>query len=125
MTDIIILLIVAVIIGFALKGSIKHFKGEGQRLRRRRKRSDSGKGKKGPGAYMTRWGRSYFILKECTVIIRRRSVVRALNQIEGVSAEVNLKKKQAVVSYDRPVDERRLEQAVEHVGYTVSSVEKR
>ena len=55
----------------------------------------------------------------------RRSVIRALNQIEGVSAEVNLKKKQAVVSYDRPVDERRLEQAVEHVGYTVSSVEKR
>lgn len=55
----------------------------------------------------------------------RRSVTNALNQIDGVSAEVNLKKKQAVVSYDRPVDQNSLKEAVESAGFTVRSMEKR
>ena len=123
MTDIIILLIVAVIIGFALKGSIKHFKGEGACCGGGGKGLIQGRGKK--VLEHDKMGEIILHIEGMHCDNCRRCVIRALKQIEGVSAEVNLKKKQAVVSYDRPVDERRLEQAVEHVGYTVSSVEKR
>ena len=53
----------------------------------------------------------------------RRSVTNALNDIEGVSAHVSLKKNQAVVSYDRPVEDSRLRAAVEQAGFHVLSIQ--
>lgn len=122
MENAILVLIMAVLVLLGVRGSVKHFRGEG---------GCCGGGGARPAKIKKK---TLEHAKMGEVVLRiegmhcdncRRSVIRALNQIEGVSAEVNLKKKQAVVSYDRPVDERRLEQAVEHVGYTVSSVEKR
>ena len=45
MTDIIIILIVIILLGLALKGSIKHFKGEGALLRRRFRKQQESKNK--------------------------------------------------------------------------------
>ena len=45
-----------------------------------------------------------------------------LNKIDGVAAKVDLKKNRAVVSYDRPVKEEDLRQAVERAGFKVSSI---
>lgn len=47
----------------------------------------------------------------------------AVNKIDGASAKVNLRKKLAVVSCDRKVDENALKQAVEKAGYQVKAVE--
>ena len=49
-------------------------------------------------------------------------VAEALNSIDGVSAKVNLHKKNATVSFDRPVEEETLCSAVEKAGYRVLSV---
>ena len=48
--------------------------------------------------------------------------MHALNKIDGVSANVSLKGKRAVISYDREVDEKVLKKAVEDAGYTVNSI---
>ena len=57
----------------------------------------------------------------CTHYVNR--VMAAVNKIDGASAKVNLRKKLAVVSCDRKVDENALKQAVEKAGYQVKSVE--
>ncbi len=119
MADIIILIAVAVIIVLALKGTVKHFKGEG---------ACCGGGSKGL-IKETRKTLEHEKIGEKTIQIEgmhcdhcRQSVTRALNRIDGVAANVDLKKKQAVVSLDRPIDEKRLKEAVEAEGFQVVSL---
>lgn len=50
------------------------------------------------------------------------SVTESLNRIEGVQAQVDLSKGNAVISYDREVGEDLLIQAVEKVGFQVVSI---
>ena len=50
------------------------------------------------------------------------SVTESLNAIEGVSAEVNLSKGNAIVSYDKNIDDEVLKRAVEKAGFTVDSI---
>ena len=52
------------------------------------------------------------------------SVTAALNQIEGVSADVRLAKGSAVVSYDREIADSVLRDAVEKRGYKVTGIIK-
>ena len=52
-----------------------------------------------------------------------REIIKKLNDIEGVSADVSLKKNRAVVSYDRPVEDSRLRAAVEQAGFHVLSIQ--
>ena len=47
------------------------------------------------------------------------NVTRAINAIEGVSSQVNLKKEEAHVVYDRDVDDQVIIAAVKQVGYDV------
>ena len=51
-----------------------------------------------------------------------KHVSKALNGIEGVSAEVSLEKNQAVVTLDREVRDEVLKSAVEEEGYEVVSI---
>jgi len=53
----------------------------------------------------------------------KRSVERRLNRFEGVAAEVDLKKKIATVTYDRPVDVEQLRLAVAMMDYQVTGIE--
>ena len=47
------------------------------------------------------------------------NVTRAINSIEGVSSQVNLKKEEAHVVYDRDVDDQVIIAAVKQAGYDV------
>ena len=51
-----------------------------------------------------------------------QSVKKALNEIEGVSARVDLQKKEAVVSYDREIANDVLKKTVEKAGFQVVSI---
>ena len=51
-----------------------------------------------------------------------QSVKKALNEIEGASARADLRKKEAVVSYDREIANDALKKAVEKAGFQVASI---
>ena len=51
------------------------------------------------------------------------SVTRAINRIDGAAAKVNLKKGEAVVSYDREISNDELKKVVEDRGYHVVSIQ--
>ncbi len=50
------------------------------------------------------------------------SVTKAIDEIEGASAEVSLKKNRAVVSYDRMVSDEEIKAAVEAQGFQVTGI---
>lgn len=50
------------------------------------------------------------------------SVTESLNRIDGVRAEVDLSKGNAVVSFDRNIDDMVLKNAVEKAGFKVNSI---
>ena len=121
MSDVIIILILIVILGFAVKSSIKHFKGEGaccgggsgqvKTKRPKKKKLD------GPVIGTRTIKISGMHCQNCV-----NSVTRALNSLDGVSAKVSLRDNSAEVSFDRSVEEDRLRRAVEDEGFEVLSI---
>lgn len=97
MVDAIIVLIVVVLLIFALKGTLKHFKGESPCC--------------GGGSGLIK-----------TEIEEKVLDHPAIGKIEGASAKVNLKKEEAVVSYDREIDDDDLKKAVEEAGFKVVDI---
>lgn len=117
---IIILVVLVIIVIFAIRGSRKHFGGEG--------------GCCGGGSSTVEDVKELEGKKLGEKIVRidgmhcdncKNRVQRALNRVDGASAKVNLKKKEAVVSYDRQVSDEDLKRAVENEDYTVVSIEDR
>lgn len=116
MTDLVILIIIAVLLFFAVRGSISHAKGEcggccGTCARPVKKKLE---GKK---------------IAEKTVAVEgmhcencRNTVERAINRIDGAAAKVNLKKNTAAVSMSRMVSDEELTEAVERAGYKVTKI---
>ena len=51
-------------------------------------------------------------------------VEEALNGIEGVKAEVNLKKKTAYVTLENEVSDEALKAAVENAGYSITKISR-
>ena len=121
MVDAIIILVVVVLLIFALKGSIKHFRGEGACCGGGSGSVKTKKAKKktldGPVIGRRTIRISGMHCQNCV-----NSVTNALNAIEGVSAKVKLKDNSAEVSYDRPVDAADLKQAVEKAGFKVVGI---
>ncbi len=121
MSDVIIILILIVILGFAVKSSIKHFKGKGaccgggsgqvKTKRPKKKKLD------GPVIGTRTIKISGMHCQNCV-----NSVTRALNSLDGVSAKVSLRDNSAEVSFDRSVEEDRLRRAVEDAGFEVLSI---
>lgn len=120
MVNAIVILILILIAIFAIRGTIKHMKGESPCCG-------------GGGASEIKEKPSKLerpVIGEKIVQIsgmtcetdRVNRVMRALNKIDGVSANVSLKGKRAVVSYDREIDVNVLKKAVEDAGYTVESI---
>lgn len=121
MGDAIIMVVILIVLIFAVKGSLKHFKGEGACCG-----GGSGSVKPKKPKKKTLDGP---VIGRCTIRISGmhcqncvNSVTSALNAIDGVSAKVNLKDNRAEVSYDRAVDESVLKQAVEGAGFEVVSI---
>ena len=119
MADIIIILIVIVLLGFALKGSIKHFKGEGPCCG-----GGSGSSKKPKTKFLDGpvIGRKTIKITGMHCEHCVNAVTNALNELDGVVAKVNLKSNSAEVSYDRQIDEIDLKNAVKKAGYEVTSI---
>ena len=109
MVNAIVILILILIAIFAIRGTIKHMKGESPCCG-------------GGGASE---------IKEKPSKLERPVIGEKIVQISGmtcehcvnrVSANVSLKGKRAVVSYDREIDVNVLKKAVEDAGYTVESI---
>ena len=121
MADTIIILVVVVILIFALKGSIRHFRGEGACCGGGSGSVKTKKAKKktldGPVTGQRTIRISGMHCRNCA-----NSVTNALNAIDGVSAKVSLKDNTAEVSFDRTVDDADLKQAVEKADFEVVSI---
>ena len=118
MADIIVVLIVIVLLGFALRGAVRHFKGDSPCC--------------GGGTCIIKTddkelknsviGKKIVHIEGMTCEHCVQSVKKALNEIEGVSARVDLQKKEAVVSYDREIANDVLKKTVEKAGFQVASI---
>ncbi len=121
MENVIIILILVVLLSFAVKNSIKHFKGEGaccgggsgsvRTKKPKKKKLD------GPVIGKRTIKISGMHCRNCV-----NSVTRALNSIDGVAAKVSLRDSRADVLLDRMVDENDLRHAVEGAGFKVISI---
>ncbi len=119
MTDVIILLVILLVLIYGVKGTIKHFKGEGAccgggsgTVKAKRKVLKNPK-----------TGEKIIQIEGMHCDHCKQKVTEELNKINGAAAKVDLKKKQAVVSYDRPIEDEDLRQAVERAGFKVVSIE--
>ena len=120
MADIIIVLIVVVLLGLALKGSVKHFKGEG---------ACCGGGGGSISVDIPQKTLDHPILGKKTVKISGmhcehcvKAVTEAINKIDGATAQVDLSRNEAVVSYDRELDDEILRRTVRDAGYRVVNI---
>lgn len=121
MADAIVVLVVVVVVIFAAKSAIKHFRGEGACCGDGSSKVSGAPDKvlEGPVIGRKTLHISGMHCQNCV-----NSVTKALNQIQGVSASVNLDKKAAVVSYDREVNESEMINAVRKAGFTVDFVDR-
>ena len=120
MADIIVILIVIVLLGFALRGSVKHFKGDS---------SCCGGGGESivldiPDKKLEKPALGKKVLKisgmHCEHCVK--AVTEAINKIDGAAAKVNLAENEAVVTYDRELDDELLRKTVKDAGYRVVSI---
>ena len=114
MANVIIVLVLVVIVLIALKSTRKHMKGES---------SCCGGGGE---IYQALEDKKLDIIKENVFKIKGMTcqhcvanVTKAINAVEGVSAQVNLKKEEAHVVYDREVDDQKIISAIQQAGYGV------
>ena len=109
-------MILAAVIFIALKGSIKHLKGEG---------GCCGGGdsvKKEPDKKLSGPIIKTMVFKidgmHCENCSNR--VKRSINRLDGVSAKVNLRKKEAVVRYEQDIADDVITKEIEDLGYKVT-----
>ncbi|MBO5474083.1 MAG: heavy-metal-associated domain-containing protein [Lachnospiraceae bacterium] len=115
MANVIIIALLAAIAVYAVISSRRHFKGE------------SGCCGGGGGDIAIKKKLEHEKLGEYVIHIEgmtcnncRIRVENAVNKLDGVCAKVSLKKKQAVVSYDREVSKEEIIKAVRAAGYQVN-----
>ena len=118
MTDIIVILVIAVFVLLGVKSTIKHFKGEGACC-------GGGSGSLPPEEKKL----ENPVIGKKTIRISGmhcehcvNAVTEAINKIDGASAKVSLHGKKAGVSFDRELDEAVLKKTIEDAGYTVEEM---
>lgn len=119
MGSLLVLLLLALVLVYAFKGSRQHFQGKSACC--------------GGGAQV-KTKREWKFLRhrpvgKCHIKITGMHcqncvihVSNALNEIDGVAARVNLSSGTATVYYDRPVSDEELKQAVSAAGYQVEEI---
>lgn len=113
MADFVIVGILLILIIIGMRSGVKHFKGEG--------------GCCGGGSSVkVKRKKLKQVIKQRTVVIEgmtcehcKTRVESRLNELDGVSARVNLKKKTAVVSMEKDVADEVIQKAIENAGYEV------
>ena len=116
-SDIISILILIVIIFFAIKYSIPHFKGEG---------SCCGGGGKSKAVKPKKLDKVLsvktvkidgMVCKNCAARVQN-----ALNSVEGVSAKVSLGSKTAKIKLGRDITDSEISEIINNLGYTVTEI---
>lgn len=120
MENVIIIIVLCVALFFAIRSSLKHFKGEGgccgggPDIKPEKKKLENQK------------------IAEKVISIEgmhcdhcKNTVERYINDIEGAVAKVNLRKNIAVVSMDRKISDEELKLAVEKAGFKVINIENK
>lgn len=120
MANVIVLLVVAALLGVALRGSIKHLKGDSPCCGGGGGTLDIDMKEKALERPVL--GKKVLKISGMHCEHCQKAVMDAINQIEGASAKVNLAQNEAVVSYDREIDEDALKKAVKEAGYRVVEV---
>ena len=122
MGNVIIVAVLVLIVVFAVKSSAKHFRGEGGCCGGG---GDSVSKSEIPVKKLTgeKLGEKVVSISgmHCDHCVAQ--VTRAINRIDGAAAEVSLKKKRAVVSYDRQIDDAAIRKAVEAEGFQVTGIQ--
>ncbi len=117
-SNIIIVVILILILVPAVRTAIKHMQGEGDCCGGPKEKVPKKKiaGKK-QGEYIVSIEGMH--CQNC-----KNRIERHLNEIEGVVSKVNLGRKQAVVSYYQPVDEKVIREVIEGQDFTVTDIQK-
>lgn len=120
MGTIIVVIVLAIIVLFAISSSVRHMKGEG---------GCCGGGSEGEKGILSRLKKKKLDsakMGEMEVHIEgmhcencKRSVERAVDELEGVVCKVNLKKGTAKVEYSREISDKELREAIEREGFQV------
>ena len=116
MADFVIIGILIILIIIGIRSGIKHFKGEG--------------GCCGGGSFVkVKRKKLKQVVKQRTVVIDgmtcehcKARVESRLNSLDGVLAKVNLKRKTAVVSMEKDVEDEVIKKAIENAGYEVIEI---
>ena len=117
-STLIVLIIVIVIVVLALRSSIGHFKGEGGCCDTGGTILPDTKELEGAGS-----GAKHVPIAGMNCENCKNRVERAINRIDGAVAKVDLKKKTAVVSFDRDISDEDIRKAVEELDYKVVKIE--
>lgn len=118
MVTVLICVILVLIVVFALRGSRKHFKGEsgccggGDEISAEVKQLDGEK-----------LGEKIVHIEGMHCDNCKNRVQNAINRIDDAAAKVSLRKKEAVVSYDRAISDEDIRRAVEKEDYRVTSID--
>ena len=117
LSTIIIAVVLVVILFFAVKNSIPHFRGEGGCC--------GGNGKE----KLVKPQKLDNVIQTKTIKIEgmrcencNRRVQNALNEIQGINAKVNGDKSQAVVKLGREISDEELTRAITGLGYSVTEI---
>lgn len=119
MGNVVIVVVLAVILFFAGKETVKHFKGEGACCGGGSGEGTKARRKKLHGTVICK----YVILiegmhcKNCSFRIEQK-----INALDGVSGRVNLRKKEAVVQSLRPLDAEEVSKIIVSLGYEVCGI---
>ncbi len=117
MENIIIIAVLAVVLFFALKGTVKHLKGEGACCGGAKTIKEPDKKLSGPVINKKVFRIDGMHCQSCA-----NRVKRAINGIDGVSAKLDLIKREAVVKYEKEVADETLVKEIENLGYKVVSI---
>jgi len=118
MATVVIVLILAVIVIFALRGSIGHFKGEGGCCGGGGGTLPETKELEGPAI-----GEKIVHVEGMHCENCKNRVERAINRIDGAVGKVDLQKGIARVTYDREVTDEQIREAIEAFDYKVAKIE--
>lgn len=114
MTNLIIILIIAVLLFFGFRSTKKHMKGQGECC---------GGGSSAeiiPEKKLEKVAATKtFLVDGMTCDHCKGWVEKAVNSIEGASCKVNLNKREAVVSMDREIPDEVIRMAIKNAGYRV------
>ncbi len=119
-SNIIIIVVLVLILFAAIRGSVKHFKGEGGCC------GGGGSTVKEPdkklqGAVIrtVEFGIEGMHCENCVARVKR-----AINRIDGASARVVLKKNKAIVSFDKVMYDDIVVKEIENAGYKVTGIKE-